>query len=100
MKRLHDGIIWCVLLLLIACGASSAPIEPTVARAQVQDTNEITQNTEVIYTFGSVTVIATIYDFPDTEQNGDMICQTVINNFSSASVAMDCQIIMTSQEAR
>jgi len=85
-----------------ACGSSIAPeIEVTQSApiAQVQDTNQITQNTVAIWTNSEHTILTTVYDDPDTEKNGDVLCQTVLGTRSgdmkygsnvSTSTAVSC----------
>lgn len=98
MNRFRDGMIWLALILLISCTSSVAPSEPTIARAQVADTNEITQNTIVIWNSAEHTIVTTIYDDPTTGKKGDILCQSVLgargyNSTVSVTVAVDCQAL-------
>lgn len=91
--------VWITLLLLLlfSCGMNtvpdSAPQATQLETLAEDDSNLIKINSTVTYQAGSMLIIATVYDNPQTVSKVDMICQSVVtqqNNYYG-SVAVNCQ---------
>lgn len=93
-KYRYGKRVWMTLLallMLMSCATGETPPQPT--QAQEQSSGMVQINSTVTYQAGNTLIIATVYDNPETEENVDMICQSVTTTQQNyyGSVAVNCQ---------